>query len=81
VDALKDADRDPSNFFKYLPFKNIELEKIYVKLSKTRVKNQSEVARLIDAEKTLSPFNKLILKRALAPKTFEVEIGRMIRDF
>lgn len=23
VDALRDADRDPANFFKYLPFKNI----------------------------------------------------------
>lgn len=70
VDALRDAERDSANFFKYLPFKNIELEKMYGKLAKVRVRNQAEVGKLIDAEKGLSLFNRLILKRALAPKAF-----------
>lgn len=80
ADALKDTDKNQANLFKHLPYKNSELEKIYLRLHKLNCKSQSDLVRLIDSER-ISLFNRLILKRILVPKAFEVEIGRIIRDF
>jgi hypothetical protein len=40
ADCFKDSEKDLSSFFKYLPYRNMDLEKVYNKIVKFKLKSQ-----------------------------------------